>query len=258
MIARWMAVAWLALVPVLACAQGLPSANQVYAGPASGSPAAPTFRALVTTDIPALTQTLTQFHFFIGNAGNVATDMALSGDCTYGASGIICTKTNAVAFGTAATQNTGTSGATIPLLNGSNTFSSLVNFTSTFQIGGNAITWPGAATTVAALNIADQTVTGGANVTSLSLTTGNVTIDCGARPLQFITNNGAYTITTPANDGSCMLLVTNGASAGATTFSGFSVGASTGDALTTTNTSKFTISIWRINGVSGYRVAAHQ
>lgn len=108
------------------------------------------------------------------------------------------------------------------------------------------------------LGTADQTLSGGANVTSLSLTTGNVTIDCGARPLQFITNNGAFTITAPSSDGSCMVLVTNGASASTISFSGFSVGASTGDPLTTTNTQKFTISIWRINGTSGYRVAAHQ
>jgi hypothetical protein len=117
---------------------------------------------------------------------------------------------------------------------------------------------PDANTTLASLTVADQTVSGGANVTAQSLTTGNITVDCGSRPLQFITNNGAFTITAPANDGSCMLLVTNGASAGAITFSGFSVGSNTGDALTTTNTQKFTVSIWRINGTSGYRIAAHQ
>lgn len=114
------------------------------------------------------------------------------------------------------------------------------------------------ATDVADLDVADQTISGGGNVTSLSLATGNVTIDCGARPLQFITNGGAFTITAPANDGSCMLLVTNNATAGAITFSGFSVPSSPGDTLDTTNTHKFTISIWRINGTSGYRVAAHQ
>jgi hypothetical protein len=116
----------------------------------------------------------------------------------------------------------------------------------------------GCRTTLADLATADQTLSGGANVTQLGLTTGNVTIDCGSRPLQSITNGGAFTITAPANDGSCMVLVTNNASAGTITFSGFSVGASTGDPLTTTNTSKFTLSIWRINGTSGYRVAAHQ
>ena len=108
------------------------------------------------------------------------------------------------------------------------------------------------------LNVADQTITGGANVTSQSQSTGSIQIDCGSRPLQFITNGGAFTLTAPANDGSCILLVTNNASAGTITFSGFSVGASTGDALTTTNTNKFSIHIWRINSISGYRIAAHQ
>lgn len=49
----------------------------------------------------------------------------LSQDCTLDVTtgNITCTKTNNVAFGTAATVNTGTSGATIPLLNGNNTLS---------------------------------------------------------------------------------------------------------------------------------------
>ncbi len=108
------------------------------------------------------------------------------------------------------------------------------------------------------LGVEGQTLAGGAGVTAKSLSTGNITVDPSARPLQYITNGGAYTITAPAADGSCMLLVTNNGSAGSTTFSGFTVGSNTGDALTTTNTHEFTISIWRINGVSGYRIAAHQ
>lgn len=138
------------------------------------------------------------------------------------------------------------------------TFSSTANFSSTFQIGGNAMTFPGSAATLAALTVADQTITGGANVTSLSLSTGSITVDCGSRPLQYITNNGAYTITAPASDGSCMLKVTNGASAGATTFSGFTVGSNTGDALTTTNTNIFYITFVRINGTSTYLIKAAQ
>jgi hypothetical protein len=115
--------------------------------------------------------------------------------------------------------------------------------------------------TFAQLNTADQTVSGGANVTSQNLGTqssGTLTIDCGSRPLQYVTNGGAFTLAAPANDGSCLLLVTNNGTAGTITFSGFTVGASTGDALDTTNAHIFTISIWRINGTSGYRVAAHQ
>lgn len=138
---------------------------------------------------------------------------------------------------------------------------------NTIKINGNTlsassgtatITVPNTTSTLASLGIAGQTITGGANVTAQSQSTGNITVDCGSRPLQYITNGGAYTITAPSNDGSCILLVTNNASAGATSFSGFSVGSNTGDTLTTTNTSKFSIFIWRINGTSGYRIAAHQ
>lgn len=122
---------------------------------------------------------------------------------------------------------------------------------------------PGASELVLAgfalLNTEDQTITGGANVTSKSLTAGDITVDCGARALQYITNDGAFEITAPTTDGSCMLLITNGASAGAVTFTGFTMGAlNVGDALTTTDTNKFTVSIWRIHSVSGYRIAAHQ
>lgn len=39
--------------PSVALAQGLPSANQVYAGPTSGPPAAPTFRSMVGADLPS-------------------------------------------------------------------------------------------------------------------------------------------------------------------------------------------------------------
>ena len=137
--------------------------------------------------------------------------------------------------------------------------------TLTFQnsitlAGTDATTWTGPSTnaTLAALNIADQTLTGGANVTSLALSTGSITVDCGARPLQYITNNGAYTITAPTSDGSCMMLITNGASAGATTFSGFTVGSNTGDSLDTTNTHVFTLTVWRINGKASYLIKAMQ
>lgn len=48
-----LAGALLALVPSLVLAQGLPSPNQGYFGPTSGSPAAPTFRFIAPSDIDA-------------------------------------------------------------------------------------------------------------------------------------------------------------------------------------------------------------
>lgn len=124
-------------------------------------------------------------------------------------------------------------------------------------------TFPNSSQSVACLDLADQTLSGGANVTSaaLAVVSNNVTIDCGRCPLQFLTGQQTtpWTITAPAADGSCMVLLTNPASAVVIpTFPGFTVGSNTGDALTTTANNKFTISIWRISGVSGYRVAAHQ
>jgi hypothetical protein len=205
-----------------------------------------------------------------GGAGAAPNTITLGGDCSFTSPNLTCTKTNGVAFGTAATQNTGTSGATLGFLNGNNTFSGTntysgsgtfsgsVNFTSAFKINSNTITWPASATTVAALNIADQNLSGGANVTSLAQSTGSITVDCGSRPIQTITDNGAYTITAPSNDGYCLLKVTNGATAGATTFSGFLVGSNTGDSLDTTSGHKFIISVIRAGGDSTYTVKALQ
>ncbi len=89
-------------------------------------------------------------------------------------------------------------------------------------------------------NVADQAITGGARVTSLSLgtiTTGTVTPDPGDRPMQHYTNNGAHTLAPGSNAGSYILDITNGASAGAITVSGWTKVA--GDPFTTTNTEKF-------------------
>lgn len=69
---------------------------------------------------------------------------------------------------------------------------------------------------------------------------------------QYLTNNGAFTLAAPAADSAIDILITNGASAGTITFSGFTVGTNIGSPFTTTNTSKFLLSIRRINGVSTY------
>jgi hypothetical protein len=109
------------------------------------------------------------------------------------------------------------------------------------------------------LTAADQNLSGGANVTSLGLATGSVTIDCGARPLQWIANTGAWTLNAPVNDGSCMLQIENGAGAAVPATSGFTFNASNiGDPFTTTNGSKFVLSIWRVHGVSSFIVKALQ
>ena len=81
-----------------------------------------------------------------------------------------------------------------------------------------------------------------------------MTPDPGNGNYQYITNNGAFTIAAPATDCAIDILITNGASAGAITMSGFTVGSTLGGAFTTTNTNKFLLSIRRINGVSTYSI----
>jgi hypothetical protein len=126
---------------------------------------------------------------------------------------------------------------------------------------GSSLTSSGGGGTVAVLGATSQVFSGGLHITSDNLGTassGTTTIDCGNGPQQYIVNNGAFTLAAPSNDGNCILYALNGASAGAIVFSGFTVGSNTGDSLTTTNTSKFFISIIRINGVSTYVVKALQ
>lgn len=132
-------------------------------------------------------------------------------------------------------------------------------FTSSNAGSSNfTLTFPAVTETLAGLGAADQTLSGGANLTPYNPATGNYTVDCGKNPGQWITNGGAFTITAPASDGECILQIENGASAGAVTWSGFSEGTNTGDALTTTNTSKFQVSITRIHAISHYLITALQ
>ena len=93
----------------------------------------------------------------------------------------------------------------------------------------------------ARLDTEDQVLTGGARVTSKDLGTptngSTVTLDPGDRPLQHLTNNVAgFTLAPGANSGSIIVDITNGASAGTITTSGFT---KTLGAFTTTNGHKF-------------------
>lgn len=87
---------------------------------------------------------------------------------------------------------------------------------------------------------ADQTITGGARVTTLDL--GNLsgttkTPDPGDRPIQKITNNGAGTIAPGTNQGAYLLVVKNTTGAGAITTSGWSL--VSGDAFGTATTAEY-------------------
>lgn len=106
-----------------------------------------------------------------------------------------------------------------------------------------------------------NTITKGFTLTPNNLGTvssGTLTPNAANGNYQYYTNNGAHTMAAPAADSAMDLLVTNGASAGAITFSGYTVNSNTGEPLTTTNGNRFIISILRINGVSTYFIKALQ
>lgn len=108
-------------------------------------------------------------------------------------------------------------------------------------------------------DVADQVVTGGARITSLSLgtiTTGTVTPDPGDRPMQHYTNGGAHTLAPGSNAGFYTLDITNDGSAGAITTSGWTKTA--GSLFTTTNGHKFRCSCSVGNGGSLLSVQAMQ
>jgi hypothetical protein len=113
---------------------------------------------------------------------------------------------------------------------------------------------------MALTTIPDQIITtGGATVFPLANPAGTVNLDCGARPVQYVPNVGAFTINAPVFDGSCLLQIENGSGASATvTFSGFTVGANTGDPIDNGVGHHFTVSVWKIHGVASYSVRALQ
>ena len=123
------------------------------------------------------------------------------------------------------------------------------------------LTIPAATDTVALLGAANQNMTGGVLTPGISIgteTSGTYTVVCGNGPLQWLTNGGAFTIAAPANDSACIIKIVNNGSAGAISFSGFSVGSNTGDTLNTVNGDKFFISFIRDAGDSTYTIKALQ
>jgi hypothetical protein len=108
-------------------------------------------------------------------------------------------------------------------------------------------------------NTADTIGAIGYSITAYNL--GNIasfTVNAALGNYQYGSCNAAATWTAPSTDCAVNILITNGVSAGATTFSGFTVGASPGDALTTTSGNKFMVSIIRINSIATYVIKALQ
>lgn len=192
--------------------------------------------------------------------------ITLGGDCTFSSPTITCTKSNGTAFGTGAfavayalpTATSTALGGVKPdgttLTNTSGAISVTYGTAANTAAEGNDSRITGAAQ----LATADQTLSGGANVTSYANATGALTVDCGKGPLQYIANTAAFTITAPTSDGSCVLQIENGTGAGAITWSGFSEGTNTGDALNTTSGDYFQVSITRIHAKAHYMISALQ
>lgn len=115
--------------------------------------------------------------------------------------------------------------------------------------------------TAASLTQQDQTLSGGANVNSFnlgSLASGSHQLDCGKCPLQYLTLTGSITLTAPANDGSCIVNIIMGSGAASLVASGFNTGSNAGDLLNYTVGNIYSMSVWRINGVSSYFLKALQ
>lgn len=130
--------------------------------------------------------------------------------------------------------------------------SSASNYIQTFQA---------ATGTVADLDVTGQSQTGGVALTAYAygtVSSGTTTVDCTKNPIETLTNGGAFTLAAPSSDSVCTIKVTNNGSAGTITFSGFTEGSNTGDALDTTNGHKFNVGITRVGGDSHYLVSAYQ
>lgn len=106
----------------------------------------------------------------------------------------------------------------------------------------------------------NQTVTGGFRFVPFNAGTPSGTFipDAMKGNYQYLTNGNAFTFTTPTSDCAIDILIVNSATAGVVTFTGYTVGLNVGEPLTTTNGSKFVVSIRRIINVSTYSVRALQ
>ncbi len=113
-------------------------------------------------------------------AGGIVSSAAVSGDCTSTAAAFTCLKTNGSAFGTAATQATGTSGGTLPFLNGTNTWSGVQTFG---EVIGGVTTQSGTTYTFAATDCGTEV-----DFTSSSAVTATIpatlTLGCNIAVLQ--------------------------------------------------------------------------
>lgn len=135
----------------------------------------------------------------------------------------------------------------------------MLSFALTNLTASRVLTLQDASGVLALLNVEGQTLSGGAIVTSKDLgtiTSGTVTPAPGGRPMQHYINGGAHTLAPSADSGSMLVDITNNASAGVITTSGFTKVA--GYAFTTTDGHKFRCHISIGNGGSLLQVQVLQ
>ena len=195
----------------------------------------------------------------VGNATSIASQTGTGTKFVVDTSPTLVTPIIGVATATTVNKVTVTApatGSTLTIADGKTlTANNTLAFSGT---DSTTMTYPATSSTVLTTGNT-ATVTKGFTITPNSL--GNMTsftLDPTAGNYQYGTNHATLTITAPASDCAIDLLITNDATAGAITFSGFTVGASTGDLLTTTNTNKFILSVLRINAISTYTIKALQ
>ena len=212
--------------------------------------------ALGTNVVTALGNALNGASGLVGYSGALGTPT--SGTLTNATGLPISTGVSGLGTGvaTALGVNIGSAGAPV-LFNGAGGTPSSLTLT-------NATGLPAAGVTGTAVTLSGtgQVLTGGFAPTAYAIgtvTSGTTTIDCGNGPLQLMTNGGASTLAlTTSHLGNCTVHIINNGSAGAITFSGFSEGSNTGDALDTTNAHEFDIVMTKIGTKTHYLVSAYQ
>lgn len=108
------------------------------------------------------------------------------------------------------------------------------------------------------LGATGQNLAGGVYTTPFLYPTGNIAVDFSLNPIQYVYNNGAFTITAPSQAGSCILTIINAATPGVVSFTGWTVGANTGDLFDVVPGHKFSLMMWGVTGTYSYNVKALQ
>lgn len=196
------------------------------------------------------------------NLAAAVADKTGSGALVFATSPTLTTPALGVATATTINKVTFTApatGATLTIADGKTLTAS--NSLTLAGTDSTTMTFPGTSSTVLTTGNT-ATLTKGYSTTPNNIGTvssGTTTPAAADGNYQYLTNNGAFTLAAPSSDTAIDILVTNGASAGTITFSGFTApSGGGGDTYATTNTYQFLLMIRRINSVATYSWKALQ